>query len=108
VDTAVSEALVAAGIEYIEDFINAEEERLAGIENISPEALVTLRKLIEEYVEVVEENAGETEEPVEDTPEAGESEPEIEEYECPECGGKITLDMTICPTCGVGLSFEYE
>jgi N utilization substance protein A len=108
VDTAVSEALVAAGIEYIEDFINAEEERLAGIENISPEALVTLRKLIEEYVEVVEENAGETEEPIEDTPEAGESEPEAEEYECPECGGKITLDMTICPNCGVGLSFEYE
>jgi N utilization substance protein A len=108
VDTAVSEALVAAGIEYIEDFINADEERIAGIEGVSPESLGILRKLIEEYVEVVEENAGEGEEPVEDTPESGESEPEIEEYECPECGGKITLDMTICPNCGVGLSFEYE
>jgi N utilization substance protein A len=108
VDTAVSEALIAAGIEYIEDFINAEEERLAGIEGVTPEALVTLRKLIEEYVEVVEENTGESEESAGDTPEAEENEPEIEEYECPECGGKITLDMTVCPNCGVGLSFEYE
>jgi N utilization substance protein A len=108
VDTAVSEALATAGIEYIEDFINAEEERLAGIEGVTPEALVTLRKLIEEYVEVVEENAGESGESAGDAPDAGESEPDLEEYECPECGGKITLDMTICPNCGVGLSFEYE
>ena len=31
-----------------------------------------------------------------------------EEYQCPECGAKITLDMTSCPNCGIGLSFEYE
>ena len=31
-----------------------------------------------------------------------------EEYECPECGGKITIDMTTCPNCGIGLSFEFE
>jgi N utilization substance protein A len=108
VDTAVSETLVAAGLEYIEDFINAEEERLAGIEGVSPESLVIRRKIIEEFFEGVEEKAGVNEEPADDMPEAEESEPEIEEYECPECGGKITLDMTICPNCGVGLSFEYE
>ena len=33
---------------------------------------------------------------------------EIEIYECPECGHEITVDMTVCPNCGVGLSFEYE
>jgi N utilization substance protein A len=108
VDTAVSQALAAVGIEYIEDFINAEEERLAGIEGATPESLAALRKLIEEYVEVVEENAGESAEPDEESPDAVDKEPEPEEYECPECGGKITLDMTVCPTCGVGLSFEYE
>jgi N utilization substance protein A len=107
VDAAVSEALAAAGIEYIEDFINAEEERLAGIGGIDVESLAVLRKLIEEYVEVVEENTEENAEPAGDAPPAGE-EAEVEEYECPECGGKITLDMTVCPNCGVGLSFEYE
>jgi N utilization substance protein A len=108
VDATVSAALATAGIAYIEDFINAEEERLAGIEGVSPESLAILRKLIEEYVEVIEENAGESDGPVGETPNVEESEPEVEEYECPECGGKITLDMTICPNCGVGLSFEYE
>jgi N utilization substance protein A len=106
VDQAVSEALAAAGMEYIEDFINAEEERFVGIEGVTPEGLTALRKLIEEYVEVIEENAAEGAES-NDEPTAAEEE-QMEEYECPECGGKITLDMTVCPNCGVGLSFEYE
>ena len=33
---------------------------------------------------------------------------EQETYECPECGTAITPDMTACPNCGVGLSFEEE
>jgi N utilization substance protein A len=37
-----------------------------------------------------------------------ETEPEEEAYECPECGARITTDMTACPNCGVGLSFEEE
>ncbi len=35
-------------------------------------------------------------------------EEEEEAYECPECGERITTDMTACPNCGVGLSFEEE
>jgi predicted RNA-binding Zn-ribbon protein involved in translation (DUF1610 family) len=31
-----------------------------------------------------------------------------DEYECPECGGKITTVMSNCPTCGVELRFKYE
>jgi N utilization substance protein A len=38
----------------------------------------------------------------------GVPEEELEEYECPECGAKITVDMTNCPNCGIGLSFEFE
>ena len=38
--------------------------------------------------------------------ETSEDEPEI--YECPECGADITLNMTVCPSCGVGISFEFE
>ena len=37
-----------------------------------------------------------------------EAEAEEEAYECPECGARITTDMTACPNCGVGLSFEEE
>ncbi|MDR0639262.1 MAG: transcription termination factor NusA [Spirochaetaceae bacterium] len=108
VDMAVADALAAAGLDYIEDFINAEEERLAGIEGVTPESLTALRKLIEEYVEVVEEGGIEDVDANVGHLSAGEAEAEVEEYECPECGAKITLDMTVCPGCGVGLSFEYE
>ena len=31
-----------------------------------------------------------------------------EVYECPECSEDITISMTSCPNCGVGLSFEFE
>ena len=31
-----------------------------------------------------------------------------EEYFCPECGAKITLDMTHCPKCGVEFECEVE
>ncbi len=37
------------------------------------------------------------------SPPAGE-----EAYECPECGAVIRPDMTACPNCGVGLSFEED
>ena len=37
-----------------------------------------------------------------------EAEQEAEEYECPECSTGITIDMSSCPNCGIGLSFEYE
>jgi N utilization substance protein A len=85
------------------------------MEKISAEQLETLRKLIEEYVEIVEEELDEREYPEPEV--SGEAEPEAdtaeetespEEYECPECGAKITVDMTSCPNCGIGLSFEYE
>ncbi len=39
-------------------------------------------------------------------PEAHPQEQEL--YECPECGTAITPDMSACPNCGVGLSFEEE
>jgi len=28
------------------------------------------------------------------------------EFACPECGATLTPEMTQCPSCGVGLSFE--
>ncbi|MDR1899657.1 MAG: transcription termination factor NusA [Treponema sp.] len=113
VDQAAAAALLESNIDFIEDFLALSPEELAGLPNITAEQLEALRQLIEEYVEIVEEEA-ETAAPRSDAgPEAGPEEegaPEgdAEEYECPECGAKITLDMVNCPNCGIGLSFEYE
>jgi N utilization substance protein A len=104
VDPQVAKIILDNNLDYIEDFLALSDEDLAKIPDISLEQLETLRKLIEEYVEIVEEeeNTGAEEEA------GAELEPEAEEYECPECGAKITVDMTVCPNCGIGLSFEYE
>ncbi|MCL2880013.1 MAG: transcription termination factor NusA [Treponema sp.] len=113
VDPALAQALLDNGIEFIEDYLSMESGQLKNLENVSDEQLETLRKLIDEYVEIVEE---ENEEEYEENAEsAGETPPseeekaaEEDEYECPECGAKITVSMTNCPNCGIGLSFEFE
>jgi N utilization substance protein A len=102
--------LLENNIEFIEDFLALEEEEIAALKNVTPPQIEELRKLIEEFVEIVEEEeeADDTaEEETEQEEESGTGE-EPEEYECPECGAKITVDMTNCPKCGIGLSFEYE
>ncbi|MDR0451805.1 MAG: transcription termination factor NusA [Treponema sp.] len=121
VDTAIAEALLENEIEYIEDFLALGEDEVAALKGVTGEQLDGLRKIIEEYVEIVEEDedTGEAPEGAGEAPQeeagwaaSGETADaeagELEEYECPECGAKITLDMTNCPNCGVGLSFEYE
>jgi N utilization substance protein A len=118
VDPQVAEALQENNIDFIEDFLALSEENLGELKGLSGEQISALRRLIEEYVEVVEEEApyfegeqeaGEALEAGEPVPAAAEAEIEAEEeYECPECGAKITVDMTNCPQCGIGLSFEYE
>jgi N utilization substance protein A len=97
-------ALLENSIDFIEDFLALSAEEIAGLKGISPSQIGELRKLIEEYVEIVEDD----EEEPEEGGEPEEEEAETEEYECPECGAKITVDMTNCPNCGIGLSFEYE
>jgi N utilization substance protein A len=122
VDPALASALLENEIEYIEDFLALGADEIAALKGVTAEQLDVLRKIIEEYVEIVEEeeDAGEVLEDGEETArvepdgivDSGEAAPleaeDVEEYECPECGAKITLDMTNCPNCGIGLSFEYE
>jgi N utilization substance protein A len=110
VDPQVAQTLLDNEIDFIEDFLSLPEEELAAISSVSSEQIEILRKLIEEYVEIVEE---EEEEASEEAGEEKQEQPEevqeeAEVYECPECGAKITVDMTNCPSCGIGLSFEYE
>jgi N utilization substance protein A len=125
VDTAVANALLENNIDFIEDFLALSEEELAALKGVNAEQITALRQLIEEFVEIVEEEADEgvyegeagaegEEAPAdeaadsEEAAEPEETEAEAEEYECPECGAKITVDMTNCPNCGIGLSFEFE
>jgi N utilization substance protein A len=110
VDAEIAEILKANNADFIEDFIRFTSEQLVEM-NISVEQQESLRRLIEEYVDIVEEEIAETSEDFDGGAEenAADAEPEEEdEFVCPECGAKITLDMTNCPKCGVGLSFEYE
>jgi len=109
VDSAVAALLRENNKDFIEDFLSLSEEDLAGI-GVSREQQEMLKGIIEEHIEIVEEeyadDAGEESE--EEADETSSMPQEAEEYECPECSAKITVDMTSCPSCGIGLSFEYE
>ncbi len=105
-----------AGIETIEQFDNADAEgTLVNIEGLSEEDIATVQNALdaaENYEEEFEsESETESESEIETSTEDDVSEStgsDEEEYECPECGARITIDMTVCPNCGIGLSFEFE
>jgi len=105
VDSRVAQTLLDNGIDLIEDFLALGQEELEA-KGVTAQEIEGLRKLIED-VEIVEEETFE-EEGEKAAEETSEESAEPEEYECPECGAKITVDMTTCPSCGIGLSFEYE
>jgi len=102
VDSRLAGILLDNGIDFIEDFLGLSQNELEA-KGITSAEFDGLRKLIEEYVEIIEE---ETKDDSQEEQEADET--EADEYECPECGAKITVEMTTCPSCGIGLSFEYE
>ncbi|NLM00564.1 MAG: transcription termination/antitermination protein NusA [Treponema sp.] len=103
IDKNIADILKENKIDGIEAFVKAyDNAELADIDGVTKEDLEKVMTLIEENVEFVDE---------EELPEESVDnsiEEEVEEYECPECGATITLDMTSCPSCGIGLSFEYE
>jgi len=107
VNQDVVSKLKAAGYEDIEKFIVAYENGEIGeIEGVTAEELEEVSKIIHNNVEFVEEDEEESETaPSEEENTVTEEE---EEYFCPECGAKITLDMTHCPSCGVEFEFEED
>lgn len=112
VDAEIAELLKNAGIEEFQDFVEAYDNGTINVEGVSKEALDQINQLISENVEFVEDDGAEvsTEEAVAETQSEESEAPaeEEEEYFCPECGAKITLDMTHCPKCGVEFEFEEE
>lgn len=135
IDAAVVNILKENGIEAIEDYINTEESVLLSYSGIDEEVIKNLNELVNEYVDIIEEDSfSEFDENYEETPENSKETGDVssssneqyddeetvadetiedetveeETYLCPECSGEITADMSVCPHCGVGLSFEYE
>ncbi len=114
VDERIAALLKENGIEEIQDFVEAYDENRINIEGVTQEDLDAVNELINQNVEFVEEDSeeGAAEEQAQ-SEEAGEEaqtegETEEEEYFCPECGAKITLDTKICPNCGIELVFEED
>ncbi|MDC7246325.1 MAG: transcription termination factor NusA [Sphaerochaetaceae bacterium] len=75
----------------VEEFVNLSDEEISTLEDISEEEISNAMQILSEYVDIVEEEAeGEVE----------------QQFLCPECGEPLNPEMTSCPNCGVGLSFE--
>ena len=107
VDENVAAILKENNIVDIEDFMAASENgELANIQGLTEENIATLLALIESSVEFIEEEEAESDVDSSDAVDSDDNSEEV--YECPECGAAITIDMTTCPNCGVGLSFEEE
>ncbi len=118
----LTEILVKNNIELIETLVSMKDEELLALDGMTQEYLTQIKNIMEETIEIVEEEEEQevtvlqeeeqAEEqvtaPQETTTGEEEEEAEEESYECPECGHKITAEMTSCPNCGVGLSFEEE
>ena len=107
VNSEVAELLKENGIEEIQDFIEAYDNGSIKIDGVSEEELDKINELINENVEFVEDetksSAGE------DSTSTNENDTQDEEeYFCPECGAKITLEMTHCPNCGVEFEFTED
>ena len=104
VSERVVEILTQHGIVLIETLLNMSRNDLNKIDGITAQDVENLMKVIDENVEIVEEDPATS-----DIDYSSQDDVEYEEeFECPECGHPVQINMTQCPNCGVGLSFEIE
>lgn len=104
------ELLTVNNIELIETLVSMDRNDLEKLEGITEKDIKNIETIISENVDIVEEEELEEEDFFEEQEEEKDEteSPEEETYECPECGAPITIDMTSCPACGIGLRFEEE
>ena len=109
IDPDILNLLHENNIKTVEQLLDTPHEKLCALPGMSEEKACALEALINESFEIIDESQEPEQEtqPENQTMSASDSDAE-EVYECPECGAPITIDMTVCPSCGVGLSFEYE
>lgn len=113
VDQRVAEILKSAGIEDIERFVEAVEDgSINKVSGLTKTEIDAVSRLINESVEFVEDGTEDSlaEKTEEEKPVQHQSVPVTaeEEYFCPECGAKITTDMTKCPVCGCEFEFKED
>ncbi|KEO62739.1 transcription termination factor NusA [Borreliella garinii] len=96
-DSSVISNLSKEGLDDINNFLQADEEVLFNL-GISYEKQEEINKILKEGMIII---ANENDEPMEKVE-------EDEELLCPECGVVINENMTSCPGCKIGLSFEFE
>jgi len=89
IDKNIVQKLQFHDVYTVEEYVNLTDEDFAAFGDFTDEERKSLRDVILQYVDIVEE-----------------TEEDEEEYVCPNCGHPITVDMTECPNCGTGLSFE--
>lgn len=107
IEPRVVELLKNAELDDIERFVAAAKDGSAlKVEGLTQEDIDAVSKVINDTVEFEEEDAADA--AAEDAQPQEVSDDEEEEYFCPECGAKISLDMSHCPKCGVELVFEEE
>ena len=103
IDPKTLELLENEGYTEIENIIEKSEKELLDIEGMTVEMAKQFMGVLSENIEVVEEELIKTEEA---PAESGEEEEEY--YECPNCGSRITEEMSRCESCGVELVFKDE
>ena len=109
IDPEVAALLQENDIETVEQVLSVPYDELCALPGMTEEKAHALQTLINETFEIVDNDDQAPESEVQaGSQDALASDEDEEIYECPECGAPITIDMTVCPNCGVGLSFEYE
>ncbi|MCR5219306.1 transcription termination factor NusA [Treponema sp.] len=107
VNQDIAALLKEAGIDDIEQFMAAVEDGTAiKVQGVNADDIEAINKIINENVEFEDES--EEEAVAEETESSEEVQDDEDCYYCPECGEKITLDMTHCPKCGAEFVFEEE
>jgi len=96
IDAALIDKLHYYDVWTVEEFINLTDEDFAGMHDeshdLTDDDVARINEVIRENVDIIEDEV-----------EAEEGE---ETFACPECGYPLTIGMTECPHCHVGISFE--
>ena len=112
IDEETLAALHDNNIQTVEQLLSLSADEVCALPGISQEKGRALYESISESFELVGGDADADEAGMQgvsdDVQPVNDDLDDEEIYECPECGAQITIDMTVCPNCGVGLSFEYE
>lgn len=86
----IAELLRENGIRNFEDLLDISTTELAAFRGITEADIAIIMDVVQAKANDYEETDS------------------ADEYECPECGAAITLDVKQCPNCGVDLEFEEE